>query len=50
MNIGSKVYYRGESYWVISVTICGKLLEIAPTQHGAGSFYVTKDYLDKEAA
>ena len=38
-----KVHYRGAEYFVISVS--GELIEIAPTQHGAGSFIVHKDYL-----
>lgn len=38
-----KVTYRGIEYFVISAL--GELIEIAPTQHGAGSFVVHKDYV-----
>lgn len=44
MSIGDKVSYRGLPYYVISIQ--GEIIEIAPTQHGAGSFYVTLQYLD----
>ena len=38
-----KVTYKGVEYFVISTL--GELIEIAPTQHGAGSFMVHKDYV-----
>lgn len=37
-----KVFYKVVEYFVIS--IFGDLIEIAPTQHGAGSFVVHKDF------
>ena len=38
-----KVWYKGIEYFVISML--GELIEIAPTQHGAGSFMVHKDFV-----
>lgn len=38
-----KAIYKGTEYYIISVL--GELIEIAPTQHGAGSFMVHKDFL-----
>ncbi len=37
------VTYKGTQYYMISQW--GDLVEIAPTQHGAGSFVVHVDYL-----
>ena len=37
------VTYKGTQYYMISRL--GDLVEIAPTQHGAGSFVVHVDYL-----
>ena len=47
MKTGDQVLYRGALYWVISVQ--GEIIEVAPTQHGAGSFYVTRPYLQEAA-
>lgn len=44
MKVGSKVRYMGQEYWVVAVSLSG-IIEIAPTTHGAGSFYVLEDYL-----
>jgi len=45
-----KVSYQGCEYFVIGVfhALCPELdqFEIAPTQHGAGSFYVLRQSLD----
>ena len=38
-----KVTYKGIEYFVISTF--GELIEIAPTQHGAGSFMVHIDLI-----
>lgn len=38
-----KVIYKGVEYFVISTL--GELIEIAPTQHGVGSFIVHRDYV-----
>ena len=39
-----KVFYKGTEYFLISRL--GDLLEIAPTQHGAGSFVVHEDFVN----
>lgn len=39
-----KCVYKGVEYFVISIS--GNMIEIAPTKHGAGSFYVTSEYAD----
>lgn len=44
MNIGDKVLYKGQQYWVIAREWHGQV-EIAPTRHGAGSFMVLVDYI-----
>ena len=51
MKTGDQVLYKGVRYWVISVWedgACDSLdhVEIAPTRHGAGSFIVTREYLE----
>jgi hypothetical protein len=38
-----KVIYKDVEYFVISTS--GELIEIAPTQHGAGSFTVHRDFI-----
>jgi hypothetical protein len=38
-----KVWYKGIEYFVISSF--GDLIEIAPTEHGAGSFIVHWDFV-----
>lgn len=50
MKSGNIVFYKGIKYWVISIWNVGDdesldIIEIAPTKHGAGSFYVTREYL-----
>ena len=47
-----KVLYKGIEYYVISIFEDGAdvsfdRFEIAPTRHGAGSFYVTREYLQE---
>ena len=47
-----KVLYKGVEYWVISVFEDGldqgfDRFEIALTRHGAGSFYVTREYIQE---
>lgn len=39
-----KCVYKGVEYFVIS--IFGDRIEISPTKHGAGSFYVSSEYVD----
>ena len=51
MRVGDRVNYKGVMYFVISIMEDGAcksldMIEIAPTRHGAGSFYVTCEYLD----
>ena len=38
-----KCIYRGVEYFVIAIR--GDVIEIAPTKHGAGSFYTTLNYV-----
>ena len=38
------VLYRGIKYFLVSI-YGGGLIEIAPTQHGAGSFMVHEDFI-----
>lgn len=42
-KVGMVVQYRGSMYWIVSVS--GSILELAPTPHGAGSFYVTEPFV-----
>jgi hypothetical protein len=39
-----KVWYKGTQYFVISSF--GNIIEIAPTQYGAGSFIVHRDFVN----
>jgi hypothetical protein len=40
-----KVLYKGVEYFIISDEPFWEILEIAPTRHGAGSFDVSRDYI-----
>lgn len=42
-NVGRVVTYNGDQYFVISYY--QGLVEIAPTKHGAGSFYVADSFV-----
>jgi hypothetical protein len=42
LQIGDRVLYNGEQYWIVSPEFQG-LIEIAPTLHGAGGFVVLVD-------
>ncbi|MFZ9503962.1 MAG: hypothetical protein ACO263_05260 [Cyclobacteriaceae bacterium] len=42
-KIGSKVYYKGSEFWIVSVA--GDILELALVPGGAGSFYTTAGYV-----
>ena len=42
-KVGMKVYYDGSEFWIVSVA--NTMLELAPTPHGAGSFYTTARYV-----
>ena len=37
--------YRGEKYYVLDNEF-GGVIEIAPTRHGAGSFFVHVDFVE----
>ena len=43
-KVGMQVSYKGSEFWIVSVA--GDILELAPTPHGAGSFYTTAGYVD----
>ena len=52
-KVGMQVYYKGSEFWIVSVprqfwiiSVDGDILELAPTPHGAGSFYATAGYVD----
>lgn len=52
MKQGDRVLYKGMQFWVIGVWVDGAdaasdRVEIAPTQHGAGSIIVTRKYLQE---